>query len=131
MSFVSAKMTTDKKLDLILQRLDSIEENIQKINGRIVEINEKLDRVSDRIDTLETNFEKNCQEFELLQKTKADVDTMDAIKDKLAFLEKFYQNYEKNKIMQECYDKRLNVLIHGVKEDGENVWEKRKQQSKN
>jgi len=85
MSFVSAKMTTDKKLDLILQWLDSIEENIQKINERIVEIDEKLYRVSDRIDTLETNFKKNCQEIELLQKTKADVDTMDALKYRLAF----------------------------------------------
>jgi len=27
--------------------------------------------------------------------------------------------------MQECYDKRLKVLIHGVKEDGDNVWEKK------
>jgi len=27
--------------------------------------------------------------------------------------------------MQESYDKRLNILIHGIKEDGDNVWEKR------
>ena len=27
--------------------------------------------------------------------------------------------------MQELYDKRLNILIHGIEEDGNNVWEKR------
>ena len=27
--------------------------------------------------------------------------------------------------MKECYDKRLNILIHGIQEDNNNVWEKR------
>ena len=27
--------------------------------------------------------------------------------------------------MQESYDKRMNTLIHGIKEDDDNVWEKR------
>ena len=28
--------------------------------------------------------------------------------------------------MKESYDKRLNILIHGIQEDNNNVWEKRK-----
>jgi len=27
--------------------------------------------------------------------------------------------------MQEAYNNRLNILIHGIKEDGDNIWEKR------
>ena len=27
--------------------------------------------------------------------------------------------------MKESYDKRLNILIHGIQEDNNNVWEKR------
>jgi len=41
----------------------------------------------------------------------------------LAALKNFQTNNEKAKIMQESYDKRLNILIPGVKEDGDNVRE--------
>jgi len=37
-------------------------------------------------------------------------------------LEEFKQNYENAMTMQESYNKRLNILIHGIKEDIDNPW---------
>ena len=42
-------------------------------------------------------------------------------------LEDFIQNIEKAKVMQESYDKRLNILIHGIRENSNNAWEKREE----
>ena len=39
--------------------------------------------------------------------------------------EKFVLDFQKTAIMLESYNKRLNVLIHGIEEDESNAWEKR------
>ena len=36
------------------------------------------------------------------------------LNDKIKLLENFKSNYEKTILMKESYDKRLNVLIHGI-----------------
>ena len=128
---IVGKLSSDEKLDLIISRLNNMDQNIKKINARITEFDEKLDRVSIRLDTLEKNFQTKCQQIDNLQESKVDIESLDDLTAKLAHLEEFKLNYEKNKIMQESYDKRLNVLIHGIKEDYDNVWEKREKPLKN
>ena len=59
-------------------------------------------------------------------KTKADRVDLIALDKRI---QKFVtqQNAQKIKeVMQESYDKRLNVLLHGIEEDGDSVWETRK-----
>jgi len=119
-------MSTDRKFDVIIKRLNSIENNIKKINERINEVDKKLHSASARLDTHETKFETKCQEIESLQTLKVDVGTKNKLKERLAYLKNSHANHEKAKIMQESYDKRLNSLIHGVKDDGDNVWKKKK-----
>ena len=43
---------------------------------------------------------------------------------KIKKLESMIESYEKSAVMQESYDKRLNILIHGIKEDNDSSWEK-------
>ena len=33
------------------------------------------------------------------------------------------ESYKKSAVMQESYDKRLNILIHHIKEDNDSPWE--------
>jgi len=89
------------------------------------DIDAKLDSVSTRLDTLESNFKNKCDEIDELKNSKADSNVVDEFKGKIGLLENFKVNYEKAQIMKESYDKRLNVLIHGVKEDNNNAWKKR------
>jgi len=44
--------------------------------------------------------------------------------ERIELLKKFKLDYEYTIIMKESYDKRLNVLIHGIAEDQGNIWEK-------
>ena len=43
---------------------------------------------------------------------------------KIKKFESMTESYEKPAVMQESYDKRLNILIHGIKEDNDSPWEK-------
>ena len=57
--------------------------------------------------------------------TKADIDLIKQLKQKIISFKEFQSNYEKALLMKESYNKRLNILIHGIQEDNNNVWEKR------
>ena len=52
-------------------------------------------------------------------------ETIGIADEKMNKFEKFMIEFEKTAIMQESYNKCLNVLIHGIKEDEGNAWEKR------
>ena len=47
------------------------------------------------------------------------------LKEKIITLENFKSDYEKTLIMQDSYNKRLNILIYGIKEDVANAREPR------
>ena len=97
--------TLEHKLDLILQKLDALEKKVDSFNTRICKLENKT-----------AALERN-----LTAKEK----TIDILDEKMNKSEKFVLDFEKTAIMQESYSKRLNVLIHGIKEDEGNAWEKR------
>ena len=118
-------MTLEDKLKEIIKRLDKIDYNMKNIDVRISNIDKKLDNLSFRLDSLELEFETKCEEIDKLKISKAEAASIEELKERIVFLETFKLNYENTKVMQESYDKRLNILVHGVKEDSDNVWEKR------
>ena len=118
-------MTLEDKLEEIIKRLDKIDCNMKNIDGRISNIDKKLDNVSFRLDSLESEFETKCEEIDKLKISKAEAASIEELKERIVFLETFKLNYENAKVMQESYDKRLNILVHGFKEDSDNAWEKR------
>ena len=85
----------------------------------------KSDAVSEKLNLLEVKFENRSKEVDTILDTKADIDLIKQLNQKIISFEEFQSNYEKALLMKESYDKRLNILIHGVKEDNNNVWEKR------
>ena len=96
--------TLEHKLDQILQKHDALEKKVDSFNTRIFKLENK-------IAALERNL-------------TAKEETIDILEEKMEF-EKFMIDYEKTAIMQESYNKRLNVLIHVIKEDEGYAWEKR------
>ena len=49
--------------------------------------------------------------------TKADIDLIKQLNQKIISFEEFQLNYEKALLMNESYDERLYILIHGIQED--------------
>ena len=72
-----------------------------------------------------SKLETLCKEFEKVLRAKPEADTTEVLKTKINNLYKFIQNYEKEVTMKASYDKRLNILIHGIREDENQAWEKR------
>ena len=73
---------------------------------------------------MEIKFETTNEEIDSKLTNKADLETVQQLNKKIAELSILIESYEKTKIMQESYDERLNILIHGVKEDSVSPWEK-------
>ena len=98
-------MNLEKKLDEIIKRLNKIEEKISNIDS-------KIDAVSERLNLLEVKFENRSIEDDTILDTKADIDLIKQLNQKIILFEEFQQNYEKTLLMKESYEKRLNILIH-------------------
>ena len=111
-------MNLEKKLDETIKRLNKIEEKISNIGS-------KIDVVNERLNLLEVKFENRSKEVDNILDTKADIDLIKQLNQKIISFEEYQLNYEKAVLMKESYDKRLNILIHGIQEDNNNVWKKR------
>ena len=104
-------MSSQIKLDQVISKLELLDE-----------INTKIDSFNNRQTLLEKKVEDKIEEIESGLVSKAEADTVTRITERIDKLEKIQINYENKMIMQDSHSKRLNVLIHGVKED---IWEKR------
>ena len=95
----------EHKLDQILQKLAALEKKVDSCNTRIFKLENKT-----------AALERNLTAKE---------ESIDILDEKMNKFEKFVLDFENTAIMQESYNKRLNVLIHGIEEDEGNAWEKR------
>ena len=77
------------------------------------------------MDLLEAEFVSRCKKIDDTINSKADKVMVSQLNDKVKLFENFKSNHEKTILMKESYDKRINVLIHGVQEDPDNAWENR------
>ena len=100
----------EKKVDEIIKRLNKVEQKVLKIDFKIDVVNEKLN-------LLEIKFENRSKEIYTILNTKADIDLIKQLNEKIKSFEKFQLNFKKALLMKESYDKRLNILIHGIQED--------------
>lgn len=131
------------KLDSILgtlkaltDRMDVIEDKILSNSTKITEINTKL---SARCELIETNLKAKVKlpDFITLQERVAKLEAMvksktDKVKTISGQVTRINQNLknfqfetEQDLLAKEVYDKRFNILVHGIDENKENVWETR------
>ena len=111
------KMTSiDSKQDKILNQL-------QRLNN----IERKIDSFKGQLTSLEAKFFNKCEELDYNLNAKASIETIEKLNEKLTALDNFEKSYEKSLLMQESYNKRLYILVHGIKEDDNKVWETREE----
>ena len=89
----------------------SIEE---KLDSFMTEITNNFAKLNERLDKFDAKLEKKY--FELERNTKQKFETFNQ---RFLELEKFKADFEKAAIMQESYQKRMNILVHGIEEDQE------------
>ena len=99
----------EQKLDIILKRLDNMETKIDKFNKKFEEmfegLNEKYGELKSALDN------------------KASVDLFKRLKLRVEQLEQERANAKQDEVAREAYSKRLNLLVHGIEESKEEVWE--------
>ena len=95
---------------------------VNKIDRRIDQVESKLDGFNRRLDNVElkVNAELN------LQKQENDAKIIN-LSNQLAELQRFKEQREKEIILQDSFNKRLNILIHGLEEAPSQAWETRNQ----
>ena len=90
-------------------------------------IERKIDSFNDRLSSLEAKFFDKCEELDcsLSAKASTGIEDFEKLNERLASLENFKANYDKSLLMQESYNKRLIILINGIKEDDNKAWKTR------
>lgn len=100
------------------QKLDSVVTAIERIVTKLDAMDTKFDRLDKRLNVLETKLEQKCDQLEKAANYK-----FDKIEVRLNALEKAKSESETAALMQESYNKRFNILLHGIEEDKDSAWE--------
>ena len=133
----------EKKMDTIIsslikmeQRLDGIEKEICKNSTKLGEIEKKLNLRCDSIEEQlkevvdKKSFEHLKVKVKLVEESfVSESNTIAKISDQVLQLDerftKFRKETENDLLAKELYDKRFNLLVHGIDENKEMAWETR------
>ena len=89
----------------IMNKLDVVLKAVNKINQRIDEVESKLDGFNRRLDNAELKVDAELN----LQKQENDVKIIN-LSNQLAELQRFKEQREKEIMLQDSFNKRLNIL---------------------
>ena len=113
-------MSVEAKLDQILVCLETLTKRLDAIDA-------KYETVNARINEVEEKFDRKLNEIEHQVKDKVGRNEFNHLENQ--FKKQIESVYEEN-LMKETYDKRLNLLIHGLEESETNAWETKDQTTK-
>jgi len=143
--------SNSEKLDEVLKaikelasRMDTMEKNFEKFDNRLNTLEKNF---NDRLDHLESSLTKKAEtsEIEKLKKRMSAMENsfetklelvekfngdFDDIFDRVIYLEEAETERQSQALMQESYDKRFNILFHGLEESNTNAWETREETQK-
>ena len=108
----------ERKLNKVLRTLENLTERMDKLDF-------KSNTFDNRLNKLESLFNNKINKLEQALENKSNVNDIDNIHIKLNRIEQQQLEQESKNLMQESYDKRLNVLIHGPEESNKTDWETR------
>ena len=103
------------KLHKLITAVEKITKRLDNFDDKFGTLNERLNQLENKLEQKYVKLEENI-EAELIEVTK-----------RLKILEEFRIDLGKAASMQESYNKRMNISIHGVEENEENVWENHQQ----
>ena len=103
------------------QKLNKVLQGIENLTIRLDKLDAKIDSFSFRLTKLEKNFDEQSHILTKNLETKADRADLIALDKRIEKIVTQQNAQEVKEVMQESYDKRLNVLLHGIEEDGDSV----------
>ena len=129
---------SESKIDEVLRKLNFLIEKSTAMQTSIDNFNERISVVENKITNLESEVEE-------IKQTKADYDkvndfqaktdaALDKLKNRCDDLEEYVQKANHRSrvdaLMNELYSKKFNLLIYGIKENEQNVWETKTESGK-
>ena len=109
----------EKKIDAVLssikvltKRVKIIEDKFERYKSRILSIDRRLGQQDEKINNLTYELD-----------TVVKLSDFNEIRDRVKCLEKVADDARREALRQKSYNKRLNLLIHGVDELPDTVWE--------
>ena len=119
-------MATDK-FNTILNSITLLSEKIETMESiltkKVDQLDLKLEKISIRISNIEEHCETKFEEIDEELNAKADTKELEELRALVKKLERSAEEQKISEVMRESYDKRFNVLIHGLPEDPLNSWE--------
>ena len=93
------------------KKLDKILKQLTKFDERFDNIEKKLDKFQKRLEKVESFFHEKSLELDDRMEAKVDRDELNALKSEF---ESFAECDGIESLTKELYDKRLNILMHGL-----------------
>ena len=93
---------------------------LSNMNG----INKSLNSLEERINDIDKKYCEKLETIDLSLSQIASVNNQTQLKSQITALEDQVQTMKTEAVMQECFNKRLNLLIHGV---AKKAWETKDQ----
>ena len=109
----------------VATKLDEILKGIGDINKRMDSIDQRLVNLEGRINDIEQASNARITKIEN-QLTKK-INGLADIEKRLSILEKKEEKRQDESVMKKSYEKRFNILIHGLEEDHSSAWESRQE----
>ena len=113
------------KLDSLISMVSSLTASMRSLEKRFDTYENKLKDITKRLDGHESQI------FDISKKANDTISTstFDEMKARVAHLEELAENARKEALQYESYSKRLNLLIHGLDETTNTVWESKAETS--
>ena len=127
----------NEKLDMVLNKLEKIESRLELFEKNLAKNTTKIKAINNRCDEIEklmqntvtlTKFEALEERIEQLEAAlKSKNNQINNVSDKMKTLNRNLNKFQKRTAQEllekEIYDKRFNLLIHGIEENTESAWE--------
>lgn len=101
-------------IDKLIEK--KVAEAVESLTERTDEIQEQMNSTDVKIKNISASIKKCNENIDELASHKLTDNNLPLILERIKTLENVIQTNENDQIMRESYDKRLNLLIHGVKE---------------
>ena len=105
------------------RKIDSILTAIEKLNPMLDKIDNRIESIKNSQWYIENGFKEEIKLLHGQVEDKASKSEIAESNERITMFENFQRNLEMDRIMAESYNKRFNLLIHGLDEIPNNVWE--------
>ena len=109
-----------KAVDKLYKRMDNFYSKLDDFNLCLVH----LDKFNAKFEEIETSLNSKA-DTEAVLATKTNSTDFEKIHDRLKKLEAQERERQTQAVMRESYEKRMNILIHGLSENFTSAWETR------